>query len=136
MSSEMHFFGVHLVKTQTVKEPDTRTFSNLDEEKEVVNANGKLAVLLDHQRSVAGLEGREMRISITSPNETPTVRFTWPFGGMPADSSRPMINIKAAAPASEQKSLETIYGKVYCNPLALLLDRQEHSKSDDEPGTV
>jgi len=96
--------------TQTVKEPDTRTFSNLDEEKEVVNANGgKLAVLLDHQRSVAGLEGKEIRISVTSPNETPTVRFTWHFAGIPADSSRPMINIKAVASTAEQKSLETIW---------------------------
>jgi hypothetical protein len=96
--------------TQTVKVPDTRTFSNLYEEKEIVNANGgKLAVLLDHQRSVAGLEGKEMRISVTSPNETPSVRFTWHFTGVPADSSKPMINIKAVAPSAEQKSLETIW---------------------------
>ena len=96
--------------TQTVKEPDTQIFSNLDEEKEVVNANGgKLTVLLDHQRLVSVLEGKEMRISVTSPNETPTVRFTWHFAGVPADSSRPMINIKAVAPTADQKSLETIW---------------------------
>ncbi len=110
MPSEMHFFGVHLVKTQTVEEPDTRTFSNLDDEKQVVNANGgKLAALVDHQRSVAGIEGKEMRISVTSPNETPTVRFTRHFAGVPADSSRPMISLKAVAPTAEQKSLETIW---------------------------
>jgi Tle cognate immunity protein 4 C-terminal domain len=98
------------VETQTVKEPDNRTFSNLDEEKQVVRAlGGEVITLRDQTRSVAGLQGKEIWASVVTPHEPSFVRFTWHFAGAPRDSARPMINIKGIAATDQQTELQTIW---------------------------
>jgi type VI secretion system (T6SS) Tli4-like immunity protein len=97
-------------ETRTVSKPDTQTYSDVDEEKQLMaSAGGKLNVLRDHSRSVAGLEGKEIAISSSAPGEPPSLRFTWHFPGVPQSSSKPMINIVASAPVSQQADLEKIW---------------------------
>jgi hypothetical protein len=97
-------------ETRTVSKPDTQTYSDVDEEKELMaSAGGKLHVLRDHSRPVAGLEGKEIAISASAPGEPASLRFTWHFAGVPQNSSKPMINIVASAPVSQQAELEKIW---------------------------
>jgi hypothetical protein len=101
------------VETQTVKEPDNRTYSSLDEEQQVVRAHGgELITLRNQTRLVASLEGKEIWVSVVTPREPSFVRFTWHFAGVSGDSSRPMINIKGIAPTNQQAELETIWETV------------------------
>jgi hypothetical protein len=98
-------------ETTTVSEPDTRTYSGIEEEQGLAaDRGGKLIVLRNHNVLVAGLEGKEIRISVAAPHDAPVVRFTWHFPGVAEDSLRPMVNIVAIAPASEQAQLEAIWG--------------------------
>jgi hypothetical protein len=97
-------------ETQTVREPDTQSYSNLDEEKQAVSGSGgKISVLRDQTRSVNALEGKEIWISVTVPRENPFVRFTWHFAGASLNSSQPAINIVATTRAEHQKELESIW---------------------------
>jgi hypothetical protein len=99
--------------TQTVKEPDTRTYSDLDEERQVTAAHGgHVEVLREQARFVVGLEGKEIWASVASPEEAPFLRFTWHFPGVPGDSSRPMINVRATAPRDSRAELEAVWESV------------------------
>ena len=99
--------------TQTVREPDNQTYSDLDEEREIADAGGgQLTVLKEGVRRVAGLDGKQIWISLTVPGEPPTVRFTWHFAGEPGDSFHPMINILAMAPAAQRADLESAWETV------------------------
>jgi type VI secretion system (T6SS) Tli4-like immunity protein len=106
---KIHDFDIRF-ETRTVSKPDTQTYSDVDEEKELTaSAGGKLNVLRDHSRSVAGLEGKEIAISASAPGEPASLRFTWHFPGVPQSSSKPMINIVGSAPVSQQPELEKIW---------------------------
>jgi hypothetical protein len=101
------------IDTRTVKEPDTRAYSNLDEERQVTaGLGGTVEELRDQTRVVAGLEGKEIWASVDLPRETPFVRFTWHFPGVAEDSSRPMINIMGTAPTSRRAELEAVWEAV------------------------
>lgn len=101
---EIHF------ETRTVTEPDTTTYSDVDEEESLATAHGgKLVVLRNAERSVAGLTGKEIRISIASPKEQPLLRFTWHYPGIPGSSTNPAIDILAASPATDQAQLESAW---------------------------
>lgn len=97
-------------ETRTVVTPDTQTYSDTEEEKELASdAGGKMSVLRDHSRAVATLEGKEIWISVYPPGENPFLRFTWHFPGVPENSSKPMINIVGTAPVNNQIDLEKIW---------------------------
>lgn len=101
------------IDTQTVWEPDTWTYSDLDEERQVVTGlGGTIEALRDGARVVAGLEGKEIWASVDVPREPPFVRFTWHFPGVPEDSLRPSIDIKGTAPKSSQPELEAVWETV------------------------
>src|ERR1051326_8800480 len=75
------------IETHTVTAPDTRTYSDLDEESHQAAARGgQMTVMSEAARPVAGLPGKEMRISVASPGDRPFVRFTWHFSGVPGRS--------------------------------------------------
>lgn len=96
--------------TQTVSEPDTRSYSNLDEEQQVVAAlGGRMSALRDGARVVAGLDGKEIWITVVPRDEAPFVRFTWHFAGVPEDSLRPSINIKGSTTTNRQAELEAVW---------------------------
>jgi hypothetical protein len=96
--------------TRAVSAPDTTTYSDVGEEKELIDsAGGKLNVHRDHSRSVAGLEGKEITISASAPGEPSSLRFTWHFQGVPGNSSKPMINIVGMTPAKYQPEFEKIW---------------------------
>ena len=96
--------------SQTVRDPDTKTYMNLNEERDFVKASGgTLTVLLERERTVAALRGKEMRISMTIPGEAPMFRFTWHFEGVPGDGTKPKINLVGGSAASGQAKLETAW---------------------------
>ncbi len=100
-------------ETQTVREPDTKTYSDVDEERSVASAHGgTLTVLRDQQRSAAGLQGKEIWISATVPGEKPLVRFSWHYPGVGASGAQPSINIVGSAPVEKKAQLETIWETV------------------------
>lgn len=101
------------ITTRTVKEPDTSTYSDLEEERQVTaGLGGTVEELRNRPRVVAGLEGKEIWAAADVPDEPPFVRFTWHFPGVPEDSSRPAIDIKGAAPRSSQAELEAVWETV------------------------
>lgn len=94
-------------RTQTVNEPDTLTHSNLDEERRAVAARGgTLEVLRDGPRRAAGLEGKEVWVSVAAPGEPPFVRFAWHFPGAGGDSTRPAVTVVASARGANRAELE------------------------------
>jgi hypothetical protein len=96
--------------TRTVTQPDTTTYSDLDEEESLIAAHGgKLTVLKNAERSAAGLSGKEIRISAESPGEEATVRFTWHYPGVAASSTQPAIDIVGSSPAKNQAELQSIW---------------------------
>jgi len=96
--------------TETVKTPDTRTFSNLTEAELVVQGSGgQLSVLRNQQTTAAGLLGRELRIAVTVPGEEPFVRFTWHFPGEPLNAVKPQIDIVGSAYTTQQAALEALW---------------------------
>ena len=96
--------------TQTVKEPDTKTLSTVEEEDLVIGAkDGRMSVLRNQPRIAAGLSGTEIRISVLVPGEPPFVRFSWHFPGAPINGVKPQIDIVGSAPTEQQSELETVW---------------------------
>jgi Tle cognate immunity protein 4 C-terminal domain len=80
--------------TRTASAPDLSTYSDTDEESQVARAhNGNLTVLRNDQRTVAGLIGKELRIRVVVPGESPLTRYTWHFPGQPGRTNRPVIDL-------------------------------------------
>ena len=95
--------------TRTVDEPDTETYSNLDEERQVAAGGGSLTVLAERWRSAAGLRGKEFRLALEIPGKEKTLRFTWHFPGVADSSSQPAINFVGRARGEQQAALETAW---------------------------
>jgi hypothetical protein len=108
---EQPLTGVKLdFSTRTVTEPDTKTFMDVKEESDFARmAGGSLTVLLERDRTVAGLAGREIRIVVTLPGQEPQVRYTWHYPGVERDGTKPKIDFVAKGPASAQAQLESIW---------------------------
>lgn len=108
---EQPLTGVKLdFSTRTVTEPDTKTFMDVDEEKGFARlAGGSLTVLLERDRTVAGLPGREIRIVLTLPGQEPQVRFTWHYPGVGRDGTKPKIDFVAKGPAAAQPQIESLW---------------------------
>jgi hypothetical protein len=101
------------LETRTVREPDMKTYSDVDEEKSLASEQGgTLTVLLDRQRSAAGLPGKEIWISFAAPGDKPNVRFSWHYQGVGASGTQPSINIVGSAPVEKKSQLEAIWESV------------------------
>ena len=99
--------------TQTVQQPDHLTYTDVDEEQQVVAAHGgSLQILREDTRVVATMQGVEIRISASPRNEPPFLRFTWHFQGEPGNSARPKIDIMGSAPVARRAALETTWDAV------------------------
>jgi len=100
-------------ETQTVNEPDLRTYTNLDEERSLASGRGgTLTVLRDQQRFAAGLSGKEIWISFVVSGDKPGLRFTWHYPGVGSSSTQPSINILGSAPAEKKVQLAAIWETV------------------------
>ena len=97
------------VSTETVTEPDTKTYSNLDEERRLASGGGSLDVLNEQWRTAAGLKGKQIWISLTLRDRGPLLRFTWHFPGVAESSSSPMINIVGRAKGENRAELEATW---------------------------
>jgi type VI secretion system (T6SS) Tli4-like immunity protein len=96
--------------TRVVSRADKTTYSDVEEEREVAESGGgSISVIRDQSRSVAGLEGKEIEISVKVPGDPPFVRFTWHFAGAPQNSFKPMINIVGTAPLPQQAELQRFW---------------------------
>jgi hypothetical protein len=100
-------------ETRTVREPDMKTYSDVDEEKSVASAHGgTLTVLRDQRRSAAGLPGQEIWIFAAVPGDNPGLRFSWHYPGVGASGTQPSINIVGSAPVEKKVQLEAIWESV------------------------
>ncbi len=96
--------------TQTVTSPDTKTFMDVEEEREFARqAGGSLTVLRERDRTVAGLIGREIWIAVALPGKEPQVRFTWHFAGVGRDGTKPKIDIMGKSALADQAVLEAVW---------------------------
>ena len=96
--------------TQTVSAPDTKSFMDVVEERGFAGlAAGRLTVLGKRARTVAGMAGREIRISIALPDQEPQLRFTWHFAGVGRDGTKPKIDIVGTSVAGDQAALEAAW---------------------------
>ena len=96
--------------TQTVTEPDTQTFMDVEEERGMAGAaGGSLTVLSERDRTFAGLNGREIRIVVTLPGHEPQVRFTWHYPGVGRDGTKPKIDFVAKTSIAGQAALEAAW---------------------------
>ncbi len=69
----------------------------------------RLDVLKNEERVVAGLDGFEGRVLMNSPNEEPTLRFTWFYAGVTADSFNPEILIEIKGPDANRGAMEAYW---------------------------
>ncbi len=98
------------LETQSVQAPGSQTSADLDEEASAASqSGGHLMVERNAERTVAGLQGREIRISLFTPADGASVRFTWFFPGQPARCDRPMVNLVATAPRDRQAELAELW---------------------------
>jgi hypothetical protein len=96
--------------TQTVTEPDMKTFMDVEEERGMAGAaGGSLTILSERDRTLAGLNGREIRIVVTLPGQQPQVRFTWHYPGVGRDGTKPKIDFVAKTSISGQAALEAAW---------------------------
>lgn len=111
MNWQLPASGVKLeFSTQTVTEPDMRTFMDVEEERGMAGAaGGTLAVLSERDRTLNGLNGREIRIVVTLPGKEPQVRFTWHYPGVGRDGTKPKIDFVAKVAVSGQPALEAAW---------------------------
>jgi hypothetical protein len=114
------------IMTRTVNAADSTSLSNLDEEKDFAAATGTgLSVLVERDRSVAGLMGKEMRIVVTPPKETARARFTWHFDGAAGrDATKPKMEIIASANAANRSELESVWERMLSSLQPLPLARR------------
>jgi hypothetical protein len=104
------------METATVNQPDEGTYSDLEEEKSYVEGTGaNLKVLLERERTAAGLSGKEIRIEVTPKKGDPLVRFTWHFAGTPRNASQPKIDMVGSAPPDQRAQLEAAWEAVLQN---------------------
>ena len=96
--------------TQTVSAPDTKSFMDVVEERAFAGlAAGRLTVIGKRARTVAGMAGREIRISIALPDQEPQLRFTWHFAGVGRDGTKPKIDIVGTSEGGDQAALEAAW---------------------------
>lgn len=111
---EQPLSGVKLdFSTRTVTEPDTKTFMDVDEERGFARlSGGSLTVLLERDRTAAGLAGREIRIVLALPGQEPQVRFTWHYPGVGRDGTKPKIDFVAKGPLAAQPQMESLWDAI------------------------
>jgi hypothetical protein len=98
------------VETHTTRIPDSSTYADVEEESRLASASGgKLAVLRNQPRTVAGLPGRELWIRVEVPAEGALLRYTWHFQGVPGNSAQPVIDILGTARPEGKAALENAW---------------------------
>jgi hypothetical protein len=96
--------------TRTISAPDTSTYSDLHEESRIAGMTGsEMTVLVEQNRMVAGLQGKEIRISMVPGNEPGFVRFTWHYAGVPGRGDQPAIDIMGTASSEHKIVLEAVW---------------------------
>jgi len=100
-------------QTRTVREPDTSTYSNLDEEKSLVaSRGGTLNIVRDGARVAADMSGKEIWIAVAVPNEPALVRFTWHFAGEASSPTHPSIDIVGTTTRERTGQLESLWESI------------------------
>lgn len=106
--------------TQTVREPNTRKFMDVGEERDFAAlAGGSLTVLRERERKIAGLKGRELHVRVTTPKTGEHTRYTWHFPGEPRSASRPSVTLlakTASAAAALEPIWESLLTSIQCSP--------------------
>jgi hypothetical protein len=93
--------------TQTVARPVTNRFMDTAEEHATMRAlGGRVDVLLERARTVAGLPGHEIRLLLAPPGEAPRLRSTWHFPGVAGDGTAPEVTLVAYAPPAQRAALD------------------------------
>jgi len=96
--------------SQSIDENTHQEKHDLSEEKMFAKATGSsLKVISKKKRVVAGLKGEDVRIAITLPKKGTQIRFTWHFEGVPRDSTRPAIDLRAQGTAADQVEMERVW---------------------------
>jgi hypothetical protein len=97
------------IDTITVDQPDGGG-SALEEAQQFAKGyGGSLKVLRNGGRAAGGVEGNELRISLSIPGKPDLLRFNWRFEGVGHDAARPQIAIDGSAPASQSGELESAW---------------------------
>lgn len=109
--------------TLTVHEKSYTKEKDLDEEKGFAKATGsKLKVLKKQKRAIAGIKGKEIWVSMSTPKEGTFIRFSWDFIGVSRDATKPSISISLKTTESDLKVLEGIWeqllNSITARPLA------------------
>jgi len=100
------------IETATVDRPDDES-SPLEEANVFAKSyGGKMQVLRDKKRAVAGLMGHEIRIVLAVPGQPETLRFNWHYAGTAGDASRPKIDVAGTATGTQRAELEAVWDKL------------------------
>jgi hypothetical protein len=72
----------------------------------------QLRVLSQSPRRLGGLEGTETLTEAAETGKAPTLTYTWSHPGVPADSLRPRIVVRASAPSNRREALDALWAMV------------------------
>ncbi|WNG56716.1 hypothetical protein F0U59_19615 [Archangium gephyra] len=99
------------ISTQTVSQPRSdHPLSDVEGDRQSFATRGdRLEVLRDGERTVAGKNGREGRVSLTSAREGTMLRYTWFHPGGQARGDEPEILLKASAFDKHKAELEATW---------------------------
>lgn len=98
------------LNSQTVNEKTPQETNDLREEKEFAKAaGGKLTILKDSSRTVAGLRGQDTRVLMALPNQETLIRFTWDYPGVSRDGTRPRVAIQAQGREADRAEMERVW---------------------------
>ena len=98
-----------LLQTETVAQPVPLPNAEGDAQdaRALAAAGGRLAVLAQTERTLAGLPGQERRLQLQADAKAaPLLLYRWEFGGAPADALRPRIQLQLQGPADRRAQLE------------------------------
>lgn len=104
------------VETETVAAPEPAATPDdvAADAAAVASDGGTLVVLLQGDRAVAGLPGRELRVALTDKEalqkgEEPLLVYTWVFPGGRADGLHPRVRLAASAPTARAGALDAAW---------------------------
>lgn len=96
-------------QTRTVSEPDTKSYADLVEERQIAH---KVKRLRKGSRVAAGLKGRELWLSAHFPSEQSGLRFSWVYSGVAYNAAQPCITLVASAELKHRAELEAVWKAV------------------------
>ena len=96
-------------ETKTVTEPDHKFMDAAEGGEFAAATGGTFSVLMDRERTIAGLAGREVRVSMTLPGKAPLLKYGWHFAGVGRDATKPSISFFGQADADAQPELDAAW---------------------------